>query len=487
MAIRLGPTRAWQVRTFRVAAGVLLLAGLLGGFEAARAQTVIWSATLTAESGNLGREGHDRLEGYGTLSSRTFTYKGKSFFLNTIYSSNSFTYMEFSAGSGHVEKDLFGTSSNPRPVTLNIGSGSWMSPTGYPVANFGGTPVMISVAGGTATAGTDFSAVNEFTLTIAGGATSGTATFDLVPLDDGTHEPDETVTVTGETTVPGLDVEPEGGLTVTLADDEAAPQVTLVLDPDSVSEKDGSSTVTATLDRPSSEDTTIMVSAAPVSPATRDDFTLSAAKTLTIAAGDRTSSGTVMVAANDNGVDDGSRSVTVSGTAANDQGVEQPDPRTLTITDDDETSTTVTLAVSPASVSEGAAQGARTVTVTATLDKGARTEAAEVTVSVSGGTATAGTDYTAVAPFTVTIDAGAKTGTGAFDLVPIDDATDEPDETVTVTGTTQASGLTVVPGTGVTVTLANDDPDPVASLVLTPAAIAEDTGSSTVPSPCATS
>ena len=342
------------------------------------------------------------------------------------------------------------------------------------------TPVTISVAGDTAVAGTDFSAVNAFTLTIAGGATSGTATFDLVPLDDETDEPDETVTVTGGTTVPGLGVEPEGGLTVTLADDDEAPQVTLALDPDSVSEKDGVSTVTATLDRPSSEETTIAVSAAPVSPATQDDFTLSATKTLTIAAGLKTSTGTVTVAPNDNGVDDGSRRVTVSGTASNDQGVEQPDPKTLTITDDDETSTTVTLTVSPGSVAENAAGAARTVTVTATLDKGARTGAAEVSVSVSGGTATAGTDYTAVAPFTVTIDAGAKSGTGTFDLVPIDDATDEPDETLQVTGTTAASGLTVVPDGGVTLTLANDDPDPVASLVLTPAAIAEDAGSSTV-------
>ena len=61
-------------------------------------------------------------------------------------------------------------------------------------------PVTISVAGGTAEAGTDFSAVPDFTLTIAGGAMSGTATFDLEPLDDETDEPDETVTVTGAAT-----------------------------------------------------------------------------------------------------------------------------------------------------------------------------------------------------------------------------------------------------------------------------------------------
>ena len=340
------------------------------------------------------------------------------------------------------------------------------------------TPVAISVSGGTAAVGTDFSAVNDFTLTIVGGETSGTATFDLVPLEDTIDEPGETVLVEGIAT--GLSVAPAGGVAVTIADNEAAPQVTLVLDPDSMSENGGSSTVTAVLDHASSEDTTIEVSVSPVSPATADDFTQSATRTLTIAAGDTMSTGTVTVAAHDNVVDDGNRSVTVSGSATNMQGIAQPVAQTLTITDDDETSTTVTLTVSPASVSEDAAAGNRTVTVTATLDKAARTEATDVTVSVSGDTAVAGTDYTAVNDFTVTIDAGVKSGTGTFELVPIDDAVDEPDETVRVTGTTAASGLTVVPGAGVAVTLANDDPDPVVSLVLTPPAIAENTGSSTV-------
>ena len=55
----------------------------------------------------------------------------------------------------------------------------------------------MSVAAGTAVEGTDFSAVTNVTVTIAGGATSGTATFDLVPLDDNIDEPDETVIVSG--------------------------------------------------------------------------------------------------------------------------------------------------------------------------------------------------------------------------------------------------------------------------------------------------
>ena len=65
--------------------------------------------------------------------------------VNAIYSATGFTYMDFRSGSGYgnVEKDLFGSSSNPRPVTLNIDSGSWMGPSEFPVANFGGSLVLI--------------------------------------------------------------------------------------------------------------------------------------------------------------------------------------------------------------------------------------------------------------------------------------------------------------------------------------------------------
>ena len=73
--------------------------------------------------------------------------------------------------------------------------------------------------------------------------------------------------------------------------------------------------VTATLDVASSEATTVTVTASPVSPAVPDDITLSANRTLTIAAGKTASTGTVTVAAEDNVVDAPDKEVTVSGTA----------------------------------------------------------------------------------------------------------------------------------------------------------------------------
>ena len=92
--------------------------------------------------------------------------------------------------------------------------------------------------------------------------------------------------------------------------------MTLLLTPDAIAEAGGISTVTAVLDRPSSEETTVTVSAAAVSPAAAGDFTL-AGSVLTIAAGRTDSAGTVTITAADNGVHEGDRQVRVSGAAAN--------------------------------------------------------------------------------------------------------------------------------------------------------------------------
>ena len=84
--------------------------------------------------------------------------------------------------------------------------------------------------------------------------------------------------------------------------------------------------------------TTVRVSA-PVAPATAEDFTLSGNKTLTIAAGATTSTGTVTITAKDNEAENNARKVTVSGTCGN-ANVTRPADVTLTITDDDQTPAT---------------------------------------------------------------------------------------------------------------------------------------------------
>ena len=100
--------------------------------------------------------------------------------------------------------------------------------------------------------------------------------------------------------------------------------------------------MTATLNRASSAITTITVTATPGANTVANDFMLSTDKTLTIAAGQTTSTGTVTISAVNNDQDEPDKSVTVSGSANNSQGITDPSSVTLTITDDDGTPTVTT-------------------------------------------------------------------------------------------------------------------------------------------------
>ena len=75
--------------------------------------------------------------------------------------------------------------------------------------------VSLGAAGDAATEGADYAAVPDFTVTIPGGATSGSAAFTLTPTDDDLAEGDETLSVTGAAA--GLTVT---GTELTITDDE---------------------------------------------------------------------------------------------------------------------------------------------------------------------------------------------------------------------------------------------------------------------------
>ena len=342
------------------------------------------------------------------------------------------------------------------------------------------TPVSVTVGSGTATSGTDFAAVAGFTITIAANTLSNTGTFTLTPTQDTVDEPDETVKVDGTTTVSGFAVT---GTTVEITDADASPTVTLSLSDTSITEDGGVTTVTASLSHASSVGTTVTVSVSPDSPAVAGDYTLSANTTLTITAGQTASTGAVTVAGVNNDVDTVDKTVRVKGLTANNLGVTGPSDVALSILDDDGikaansnvSSRGANLSVSPSRVGEGA--GAITVTVRVALDGLPLSVATPVSVTVGSGTATSGTDFAAVAGFTITIAAKTLSNTGTFTLTPTQDTVDEPDETVAVDGTTTVSGFAVM---GTTVEITDDDASPTVTLSLSDASITEDGGVTTV-------
>ena len=316
------------------------------------------------------------------------------------------------------------------------------------------TTVTVSVAGsGTATA-VDFAAVSDFNISIAAEAASGTETFTLTPTNDVVDETDETVTVSGSSG--SLTV---NSATITLTDDDAAPtSITLTVNDDSVGEGDGATTitVTATVDGTTrfAAATTVTVSVAGSGTATAVDFGAVADFDVTIAAGAASANDTFTLTPTDDVVDETNETVTVSG----ESGSLTVNSATITLTDDDAAPTSITLTVNDDSVAED--DGATTITVTATVDGTTRFAAATtVTVSVAGsGTATA-VDFASVSDFDVTIAAEAASADDTFTLTPADDALDEADETITVSGS--SGSLTV---NSDTIALADDDATPSLSI-----------------------
>ena len=305
---------------------------------------------------------------------------------------------------------------------------------------------------GTATATADYTDPATKSLKIAAGARS--ATIVIKVKGDTVDEPAETIIVTlgAPTHATVATTEGAGTATGTITDDDATPTATLELSAAAISENGGTSTITATLSGATSEVVTLTVAAPPGA------TTLSATKTLTIAAGAKTSSGVVIITAVDNKVDAPNKSVAISATATGGNGVADPDDVTLTITDDDEAPTALNIKVSLAKdkTSSKVAENVQTpptITVTASL-AGEVTSSTAQTVTVTVGdtddSATEGDDYKAVDQFTITIPAESSSETGSFTFTPVNDAVDEDDETVSINGA-----------------LAGDDPVALASITIT--------------------
>ena len=305
-------------------------------------------------------------------------------------------------------------------------------------------------------------------LTIATGATESTGTVTITALDNATDAPDSTVRVTAAVGgFPGLPAPAPVQLTVTDDDDE--PHVRLQPSAPSIGEESGTARISATLSHPSSAETTVRVTAEPVSPVMRDDFRQDGTL-LVVAAGATASTGTVTVTAVDNDTDAPHGRLIVFATAANAQGVAATAEPVLIEIADDEDAPTARLVLNPASIDEDG--GASTVT---TLLDHPSSEATVVTVA----TQPAGAGWYGQGGSTLTIAAGARASTGAVRITAVDDEQYEPGRTVTVTGSA-ANGHGVTGPEARTLTIEEDESVPVVTLHLSPGQIDEHGGAATV-------
>ena len=318
----------------------------------------------------------------------------------------------------------------------------------------------------------DFELSANKVLTITAGQTSSTGTVTITAEDNDVDAVAKEVTVSATVTSGPTGLAAPASQTLTITDDEGAPTVTLVLDPASIPEDGGSSTVTATLSGPSSENVTVTVTAAPVAPAEATDFTLAGA-TLTIAAGHTESSGTVTVTAEDNNIDASDKRVTVRATVTGGNGAAAPAALTLTIRDDEATPT-VTLALDRTSISENRGVS----TVTASLN-GLSSADVVVTVSATAVDPAVASDFTLSGNRKLTITAGQTESTGTVMVTAVNNDVDAPNKTVQVTASvTGGNGL--APPASRTLTITDDEALPEVTLALELASIGENGGISTV-------
>ena len=380
-------------------------------------------------------------------------------------------------GLANVDVDVTTTDDDGAPgVTLALDPASVSENGGISTvtarlsrASGAATTVSVTAVSGAFTVGSGAAGV----VVIAAGDTTSTDTALVTAVDNTTDAPDRTATVTA--TVANDRAAADSmtmavtGATLTLEDDDAAPGAALALDPASVSENAGVSTVTATLSRPSSEPSTVTVTAVSGS------FTVGSDTTITIAAGATTAaSDTVLITAVDDSIHQGTagRSATVTGALANGQGAGAVTGATLTLTDD-EMLPTVALVLTPASISELN----EVSTVTATLS-GPSTEAVTVTVAAAAVLPADAMDFNLSTATTLTIAAGATTSAGVVTVTANEDTAATGSKQVTVSGTA-AGGNSVANPANRTLTITDSDA-PQTTLALSSSSIAENGGVATV-------
>ena len=322
------------------------------------------------------------------------------------------------------------------------------------------TTVSVSVSAGTAGPSDYAASPSSLTIVIPGTEASAQGTFTLTPVNDAEDEEDETVTLSG-TAATGTGTLTVTSVAVTLTDDDTR-GVTVSESLLELAEGE-TATYTVVLDSAPTGAVTVAVTAgdAAVSAAPGElvfdgtDWSTERAVTVTAVQDTDASNERVALAHAVSGADYGANGVTATTVQ-------------VRVDDDEEGSSRVLLELSRATVLESA--GAVDVTVTAQLDGGALPSATAVSVEVGGGTAS-GSDYAAPSLLTVSIPAGALSGTVTFRFEPTDDGEDEFDETVLVTGTSP-SGLSVVVAT---LTIEDDD---TRGVTVTPTTLDLDEGTS---------
>ena len=293
---------------------------------------------------------------------------------------------------------------------------------------------------GTATSGTDYTAITGGTLTFASGTT--TQNIDVTVTGDTDDEPNDTVILRLSNPVNATITNADGTGTIT-NDDSAVALPSISITAGTAVTEGANATFTLTADSAPVGDLTVTVTVTE----TGNFIASPAPTTVTIADGATTATLEVPTMADlideANGMItamvEGGAGYTVDGTN---------NSASVTVNDDDEP----TLAIDSPSVAEGDS-GSTTLTYIVTLTGETEQEVTVDYADATSGTATSGTDYTAITGGTLTFASG--TTTQNIDVTVTGDTDDEPNDTVILRLSNPVNAtITNADGTG---TITNDD------------------------------
>ena len=391
-----------------------------------------------------------------------------------------------------------GTDFNAGAQTVNEGADDASSVTVRATLNSARTtPLTIALSFSGDGASSQYAAISgTTTITVAPGATgaTGEATVTIDPVNNELRGGNKTIMVGG--TAAGVNVA-AATEAITITDDEAAPTVTIKVEPARLNEDAGSAPVVVTAeitdgaalaDAATIELTIDAADVAdagtttdPITMANKNDFTVSGTKSITIPAGAKSGSRTLTVKVEDDPLFEQEEMITVS--AKTDAPIEgDPDSNpdtpaiadaTITIVDND---FDIKLSVDTSSIAEDASGESSDpgdpvkVKVTAT-QTGSRSSDIPITVTfaqVSNEQLLVTTG--AAGEATITIDAGKMSGEVEVSINPaaINNAGYEGDRKIEITGT--AAGYNIQ---GTSIAIADDEEKPTVTLTVAPTSVTE--------------
>ncbi len=327
------------------------------------------------------------------------------------------------------------------------------------IPSVSGVPVSVTILlSGSATDNVDYS-TSSLLLTIPVGQTS--TSISLTAINDTLHETDETVAI-GVDSVSGASTASMTLPTLTIADDDPAPTVTLQLISTTLAESSGSATLIATLDQVSGLDVTVPLSFDGTA-TLGTDYTLSSTQ-IVIPAG--STSGSLTIDASDDSLFEVDETIVVTAQGVTNASTSGTTSFTATLVDDDP-QPQLSLSLGTANIAE--LGGSTSLVASIPSVSGAPVS---LTISLNGS-ASNNVDYSA-SSLVLTIPVGQTSA--SLTLTSIDDALHEVDETISIglVGVTGADATnTITPQ----LTILDDDPSPQLSVTLQDPSISEAAGS----------